>query len=142
VVNREPDRSTGEQSLKAEPGRYVVEGSEAQFGVTASASANVALGALRVLPPTHERNVLIEAQTYIGNLELKALERLGAALADPATVTPRELDPSLAPATIHRFVDNELTARRDRKEARSNNWKFWGGLVLGAILAGLAEWAI
>jgi hypothetical protein len=115
-------------------------------GVTASASANVAIVALSTLPPTHGRDALIKAQTYMGDLDVRALERLEAALADQSATTPPEFDKTLVPATVRRFVKTELEARRGSKKAEGENWKHWGGIVLTAVLTAiltllLAHWS-
>ncbi len=111
-------------------------------GPTPSASANVAISILSTLPATHERDVLIEAQKYMGNLDVKAPQRLEAMLADPAATTSHEFDRSLSPATIHQFAKSELAARSQTETAKEENWKFWGGMVLTFALGLLGGWLL
>jgi hypothetical protein len=78
----------------------------------------------------------------MGNLDVKALQRLEAALADPAAATPHEFDRSLAPATILQFVKSELAARGQADAEKEESWKFWGGMILTFVLGLFGGWLL
>jgi len=110
------------------------EGPDIVLTASASASANTALAALEVIPPSPLRDAAITAQSTIGGMTTPELQRELAILSAEG----QEPDPKfglLPVATISRFIEFELDAWRVASD-KKHSWLLEGSIAVGGVLLG------